>query len=68
MSRCVKSIQWLATYNVECLRSPLANKGSCDSRNALGGRDMALGVVLEEIRDRHFGLDFWKAMSGSGKI
>jgi hypothetical protein len=29
---------------------------------------MALGVVLEEIRDRHFGLDFWKAMSGSGKI
>jgi hypothetical protein len=29
---------------------------------------MAFGVVLEEIRDRHFGLNFRKAMSGSGKI
>ena len=42
------------TYDIKCFRSPLAEEGSCNSRNALRGRDVATrGVGQKIVWNRH---------------
>lgn len=56
------------SYNVERLSRPLAEEGARNSRDALRGRDVATGGILEEvIRDRHLGSLFEAVMKDDEK-